>query len=360
MRDGKLVLIFLGILVFIAVGFVLHILQPILLPFVVAVFLSRIFGPLNAALRRRRVPAALSILLVLIVVSAVLFVFGAAVYSSAQAFSAAVPRYQERSKELVAQATGWLTASFPSLQARIQQWNWQEVLKASTLTGFLAATVGSFLLFFNDAFLVLLFLVFLLAGSEEFPEKLRRAMPENAERVSAMMHNIESGVRRYIVTKTLFNLTTGALVTTLLAAFGVDFPLLWGLLTFLAHYIPSVGAVISVGLPTIFLFLQFPPGTALLIAILNGALQFVMGNAVEPRIMGSSLDLSPLLVLIALLFWGFLWGPWGMILSVPITSTIKIICENVGPLRPVAVLMSGSLEHTKPVPGPSKVGEVPA
>jgi AI-2 transport protein TqsA len=360
MRDGKLVLIFLGILVFIAVGFVLHILEPILLPFVVAVFLSRIFGPLNAALRRRRVPAALSILLVLIVVSAVLFIFGTAVYSSAQSFSASLPRYQERSKELVAQSTGWLVASFPSLQAQIQQWNWQEVLKASTLTGYLAATVGSFLLFFNDAFLVLLFLVFLLAGSEEFPEKLRRAMPENAERLSAMMHNIESGVRRYIVTKTLFNLTTGAMVTTLLAAFGVDFPLLWGLLTFLAHYIPSVGAVISVGLPTIFLFLQFSPGTALLIAILNGVLQFVMGNAVEPRIMGSSLDLSPLLVLIALLFWGFLWGPWGMILSVPITSSIKIICENIGPLRPVAILMSGSLEHAKPGPGPAEVDEAPA
>ena len=107
---------------------------------------------------------------------------------------------------------------------------------------------------------------------------------------------------------------TGSLVTALLAAFGVDFPLLWGLLTFLAHYIPSVGAVISVGLPTIFLFLQFSPGTALLIALLNAALQFIMGNAVEPRIMGSSLDLSPLLVLIALIFWGWLWGPWGMML----------------------------------------------
>jgi predicted PurR-regulated permease PerM len=361
MRDGKLVLIFLGILVFIAIGFVLHILQPILLPFVVAVFLSRIFGPLNAALRRRRVPAALSILLVLVLVSAVLFIFGSAIYSSAQSFTAALPRYQERSKELVAQLTGWLAASFPRLQAQTRQWDWQEVLKASSLTGFLAATVGSFLLFFNDAFLVLLFLVFLLAGSEEFPQKLRLALaPESAERLAAMMHNIESGVRRYILTKTLFNLVTGSLVTALLAAFGVDFPLLWGLLTFLAHYIPSVGAVISVGLPTIFLFLQFPPGTALLIALLNAALQFIMGNAVEPRIMGSSLDLSPLLVLIALLFWGFLWGPWGMILSVPITSSIKIICENVAPLRPIAVLMSGSLQQAKPAPGPAKVGKAPA
>jgi AI-2 transport protein TqsA len=359
MRDGKLVLIFLGILVFIAVGFVLHILQSILLPCVVAVFLSRIFGPLNLALRRRRVPAPLSILLVLIVVSGVLALFAFAVYSSAQSFSEALPRYQQRSKELAAEASKWLAAS-PWMQAQVQRLNWQEVLKASSLTTFLATTVGSFLLFANDAFLILLFLVFILAGSEDFPAKLRRAMPRNAERLGDMMHNIEAGVRKYILTKTLFNLTTAALVTTLLAAFGVDFPLLWGLLTFLAHYIPSVGAVISVSLPTIFLFLQFSPGLALLIALLNGVLQFMMGNAVEPRIMGSSLDLSPLLVLSALLFWGWLWGPWGMILSVPIMSSIKIICENVEPLRPVAVLMSGSPEHGKAGPAPAAAGEVPA
>jgi AI-2 transport protein TqsA len=357
MRDGKLVLIFLGILVFIAVGFVLHILQSILLPCVVAVFLSRIFGPLNAALRRRGVPSALSILLVLIVVSGVLAVFGFAVYSSAQSFSAALPRYEQRSKQLLTEVSGWL-AGIPWLQAQVQHLNWQEALKATSLPAFLATTVGSFLLFFNDAFLILLFLVFILAGSEEFPRKLQRAMPENAERLGSMMHNIEAGIRRYILTKTLFNLTTATMVTILLAAFGVDFPLLWGLLTFLAHYIPSVGAVISVSLPTIFLFLQFSPGLALLIALLNGALQFLMGNAVEPRIMGSSLDLSPLLVLSALLFWGWLWGPWGMILSVPIMSSIKIICENVGPLRPVAVLMSGSADHGKPAP--AKAGAAPA
>jgi AI-2 transport protein TqsA len=361
MRDTKLIPIFLGILVFIAVGFVLHILQPILLPFVVAVFLSRIFGPLNAALRRRRVPAALSILLVLILVSAAITIFAWAVYSSAQAFTAGLPRYQQRSKELLTGITGWLVATFPFLRTQIQEWHWQEAVGVSSVAGFVAGAVGAFLLFFNDAFIILLFLVFLIAGSEAFPGKLRRALaPERAEQLAAMMQNIEAGVRRYLMTKTLFNLMVGALVTALLAMFGVDFPLLWGLITFLAHYIPSVGAVISVGLPTIFLFLQFSPGLALLIALLNAALQFILGNAVEPRIMGSSLDLSPLLVLISLLFWGFLWGPWGMILSVPITSTIKIICENVEPLRPIAVLMSGSHQAPKPRPSPARVSETPA
>ncbi len=360
MRDGKLVLIFLGILVFVAVGFVLHILQPILVPFVVAVFLSRIFGPLNKALRLRRVPAALSILLILVLVSASLAIFGSALYSSVQAFTSALPKYQERFKELLAGFSGWL-ASVPFLQKQVQRLDWQEAVKGTSVAGWAAATLTSLVLFFNDAFLVLLFLVFLLSGSEEFPLKLRRALaPQRAERIGEMMHNIETGIRRYIITKTLFNLTVGAMVTTLLAAFGVDFPLFWGLLAFLAHYIPSVGAVISVALPTIFLFLQLSPGMALLISLLNAALQFTMGNAVEPRIMGSSLDLSPLLVLLSLLFWGWLWGPWGMVLSVPIASAIKIICENVEPLRPVAVLMSGSLEHAKPQPGPATVEETAA
>jgi AI-2 transport protein TqsA len=363
MRDSKLIVIFLGLLAFIAVGFVLHILQPILLPFVVAVFLSRIFGPLNASLRRRRVPAALSILLVLVLVSGALLIFAWGLYSSGQAFTAALPRYQQRSKELLGGIMDWLAASFPPLHAQIRQWHWQEAIGVSSVTGMVAAMVGSFLLFFNDAFIVLLFLVFLLAGSEGFPHKLRQALraPGSAERLGAMMQNIEAGVRRYLLTKTLINLMAGSLVTALLAAFGVDFPLLWGLLTFVAHYIPSVGAVISVGLPTIFLFLQFSPGTALLIALLNAALQFLIGNAVEPRIMGSSLDLSPLLVLVSLIFWGWLWGPWGMVLSVPITSTIKIVCENIEPLRPLAVLMSGSLEASKPQPLPAvQAGETPA
>jgi predicted PurR-regulated permease PerM len=352
MRDSKLVLIFLGILAFVAVGVVLRMLEPVLVPFVVAVFLSRIFGPLNKALRRRRVPAALSILLILILVSIGIVIFGSAVYSSAQAFSSALPKYQARLKGLLAEVSTWL-ASIPLLHGQIQRLDWQDAVNGGAVASWVGATLTSFVLFFNDAFLVLLFLVFLLSGSEEFPQKLRRALNSaDAERVSGMMHNIETGIRRYIVTKTLFNLTVGAMVTALLAAFGVDFPLLWGLLAFLAHYIPSVGAVISVGLPTIFLFLQFSPGMALLIALLNAVVQFVMGNAVEPRIMGSSLDLSPLLVLITLIFWGWLWGPWGMVLSVPITAAIKIICENVEPLRPVAILMSGSLEHAKPQPRP--------
>lgn len=345
MRETKLTVILLGVLAFIALGFVLHQLEPILLPFVVAVFLAQIFAPLNAALRRRRVPAALSILLVLVLVSIGILIFSWVLYTSAQSFTAALPKYQARLQGMLQGISGWLAVSFPRLASQIQQYRWEQAVEMSSLTGFLAAMVGSFLVFFNDMFLILLFLVFLLSGSETFPGKLRRAFTaEHAERLDTVRRNVQSQVRKYLLTKTLFNLTIGTLVAILFAACGVDFPLFWGLLTFLAHYIPSIGAVVSVGLPAAFLFLQFSPGTALLIAAVNAALQFVMGNAVEPRIMGTSLNLSPLLVLLALIFWGWLWGPWGMVLAVPITSMIKIICENVPPLRPLAVLMSDTVE----------------
>ncbi|HKI03078.1 MAG TPA: AI-2E family transporter [Thermoanaerobaculia bacterium] len=358
MRDTKLILILLGILVFIAVGFVLRMLEPVLVPFVLAVFLSRIFSPLVAALRRRRVPAPLAILLVLILVSIAIVIFSVVLYSSAMSFTEAMPRYQERLKGLLADGSGWLAASFPQLQAQI---HWDKIVEVSSLTGVLAGVVGSFLIFFNDGFLVLLFLVFMLSGSEAFPRKLRRAFAaEHAERLDTVMRDIEEETRRYLLMKTVINLATGVAVALLLAAFGVDFPLFWGLVTFLAHYIPSLGAVLSVGLPAIFLFLQFSPGMALLIALLNAALQFAVGNVIEPRVMGESMDLSTLLVLLSLIFWGWLWGPWGMILSVPITSMIKIVCEHIEPLRPLAVLMSGSHGSPPPQASPARSAEAGA
>jgi predicted PurR-regulated permease PerM len=292
---------------------------------------------------------------VLVLVSGAILVFSWLLYSSAQSFTESLPRYQARLEGIVAGVSDWLGASFPWIAARLSQWQWAEAVEFSSVAGVLATTAGSFLVFFSDAFLVLLFLVFLLSGSEAFPEKLERALASrHAARVGAVRRNIEAEIRKYLLTKTFFNLVHGALVTLLLAAFGVDFAVLWGFLAFLAHYIPNVGAVISVGLPAVFFFLQFSPGKALLVALLNMALQFVMGNAVEPRVMGTSLNLSPLLVLLSLIFWGWLWGAWGMVLAVPITSMLKIVCENVEPLRPLGVLMSGRLEPAPPQTSPAR------
>ena len=346
MRDTKLIVIFLAVLVFFTVGFMLKLLAAILLPLAVAFFLSMIFSPLVGELRRRKVPGAVSILLVLLLVSATLLVFSWIFYSSAQSFIAALPRYQARLVTIQSGVSHRLGTSFPWLQNQIQHMQWDQAVDVSSMTGLLASWLGSFFLVINELFLVLLYLVFLLIGNESFPQKLNRAFAEErADRLGAVMHNIEQQVRKYLVMKTVVNLINATIVTILLTLCGVDFPLVWGFVTFLAHFIPQVGAVLSVGLPTIFMFIQFEsPGWALLVSALNLAVQFSVGNVVEPRMMGTSLDLSPLLVLLSLIFWGWLWGAWGMVLAVPITSMIKIVCENVEPLHPIAVLMSGGHE----------------
>lgn len=346
MRDTKIILILLAILTFLMLGFVLNMLQAILIPLVVAVFLFQLFTPLMTALRARRVPASLSILLVLIVVSAVLLLSSWILYSTLSSFSDSLPRYQHRLAEGLDHASTRLVSAIPRLRGPIARFRWEEALEISSITSMAAAGLGSFLVFFSDLVLILLFLVFLLLGSESFPLKLGRALnPRYAERVAEVMHNIEEQVRRYLLTKTLINLGNGTVVAILFASFGVDFPLLWGFVTFLAHYIPQIGGVLSVGLPTLFLLLQFDSvGWALFVAGLNMAVQFIIGNVVEPEVMGERLDLSPMLVLLSLIFWGWLWGPWGMVLAVPITATIRIVCENVRPLQPIAVLMSDSAE----------------
>jgi AI-2 transport protein TqsA len=347
MRDTKLILVLLGILVFLALGFILHLLESILLPFVVAVFLSQIFRPAMTALRRKGVPATVAILLVLLGVSAVLLGFAWVIYNSAVSFRQSLPQYEARLTGLVDGLEARLVSTFPFLRQEVERFDWHQVVKVSSVTGLAAAGVVSFLGFFNELFLVLLYLVFLISGSESFPAKLERALAaERARRVATVLANIEAQVRKYLVAKTVMNLVNGLLVTLLLTLFGVDFAPLWGFLTFVAHFIPQFGAIISVGLPALFLILQFDSlGWALLIAALNLALQFFIGNVVEPRTMGHSLNLSPVLVLLSLIFWGWLWGPWGMVLSVPITSTLKIVCENVEPLQPLAVLMSGSVKQ---------------
>lgn len=350
MRDTKIILILLSILTFLLLGFVLNLLQAILIPLVVAVFLFQIFTPLMSALRARRVPASLAIGIVLIVVSAVLLLSSWILYSTLSSFADSLPRYQHRLTGFLDDASARLTATFPRLRGPLDRFRWEEALEISSVTSMVAAGLGSFLVFFSDLVLILLFLVFLLLGSESFPLKLGRALnPRHAERAAEMMHNIEEQVRRYLLTKTLINLGNGAVVAILFASFGVDFPLLWGFVTFLAHYIPQIGGALSVGLPAIFLVLQFDSvGWALFVASLNMAVQFIIGNVVEPEVMGERLDLSPLLVLLSLIFWGWLWGPWGMVLAVPITATLRIVCENVRPLQPIAVLMSASTEAEAP------------
>ena len=161
--------------------------------------------------------------------------------------------------------------------------------------------------------------------------------------MAEVLKTVDSQVRQYLVTKTLISLGTGILTWLVLLILGVDFPLVFGFIASVLNYIPNIGSTIAVLFPFALSLLQFESlGVPLGVILGLGGTQMVMGNVVEPRIMGYRLNLSPLLILVSLIFWGWLWGMWGMILAVPMMAAIKIVMENLDPVKPIAALMSGS------------------
>jgi predicted PurR-regulated permease PerM len=342
-RQLRVITVLLAALVIFMIGVVLHELSSVLLPFVIALLLAFIFKPMVLALERRRVPIALSLIIVVALVGGILSLVSMLIYSSVDSFMDNLPTYQERLSALntrIAAALAWGAEKVGADPAKIGVAN---IIQWSTVTSIATASLGAFLNMLSNGFLVLLFLLFLLAGAGELTIKVRHAFAEGtAARIAQIVENIDVQVRQYLVAKTILSVGMGIFTTVVLAIFGVDFAVLWGLLAFLLNYIPNVGSLIATVFPVLIAILQFDSlVTPIILLIILVVGHNVIGNVIEPKMMEFSLNLSPVLILVMLIFWGWLWGIWGMILAIPITSTIKIVCENVEPLKPLAILMSG-------------------
>lgn len=349
-QHNNLFLIILGLIAVFLLGVTLMQLKVVLMPLVLAILLSVIFKPGILWLRAKRVPMAVALFLVLIVSSAVLFLVGWVLFSSTQSFIEELPKYEAKAGVIVSDVESFLLTAATRFNMDVAEVNWSDAFDWSSVSAAVTSGVGSFISFVSTTFLVLLFMLFILAGSGELAEKIRAAFPESqAEKIANLVSNVDGQVRKYLVTKTLISLGTGTLTWFCLFVLGVDFPLVWGFLAFMLNYIPNIGSTIAVLFPFAVSLLQFETLVIPLIVILGlGALQMTMGNVIEPRIMGFSLNLSPLLILVSLITWGWLWGVWGMILAVPTTATMKILFENIGPLRPMSVLMSSVVKPNAP------------
>lgn len=343
LRESRLTTLLLAILVIFALGFVLHQLRSIFKPLSIAIFLSFVFEPLVNFLTEIKIPKFFAFLISLIVIFGILFLLGLIIYSSIDSFTQEFPKYQVKFVSLYQNILETLKISHDRLRTYIERINLADIWKNLSLTSFLTSTVGSFISFLTNLFLVLLFTIYIVLGKEHLMSKVEKAFPtKRAGSIYQIIKNINTGMRKYLLAKTMISLSTGILVTIILLIFGVDFAFVWGLLTFLLNFIPNIGSVIATIPPIFVAFFQygsiFP---ALWVAILLTATQTTMGNMVEPRLMGKSLNLSPLVVIISLIFWGFIWGPVGMVLAVPISSAIQIICANINSLKPISVFMGG-------------------
>ncbi|MEZ5478657.1 MAG: AI-2E family transporter [Thiolinea sp.] len=199
--------------------------------------------------------------------------------------------------------------------------------------------------FFGMAILVFIYIIFLAAEQQNLPAKLLALFPEKDRQQHAqeILQRINQNIRAYLGIKTLVSLLTGLLTYLVLIGFGVDFPAFWGFLVFLLNYIPNLGSMLGVMFPALLALVQFETYWPFVwISLSLTSIQFIIGNLVEPRLMGNRLNLSGLVIILSLAVWGSLWGITGMILSVPIMVILMIILSMYEQTRPLAILMSSN------------------
>ncbi len=350
MQGDRFVTILLSVLTFIAVGAVLFALRTVLLPFVGAVLLSYMFKPIVSWANSKNIPMFVSLIVVVLIVMVILVGLGFTLYGTTTAFLDALPRYQARLETITHDSFMYARQLGERWGVDMTEYLSSPPFDVKTAVAWLQSGFSSFLLVFSNGFIVVLFLLFILAGTGTLAPKIASAFSsQRARTLYQIASNIDAQIKQYLLTKGLVSLLTGCIATIVLLIIGVDFPFLWGFLTFLLNFIPNFGSIIATLFPVTVSLLQFD--NLIVPVLVLGLLittQSVMGNVFEPRIMASSLNLSPLVILFSLIFWGWLWGVWGMVIAVPITSSLKIVCENIEPLHPIAVLMGGAIKPESP------------
>lgn len=308
--------------------------QSLVVPFMLALFFAIIAAPAVNWLQRKRIPPAAAVVIVVMLMLAVLSVVGVVLGGSVNRFVAAIPQYQER-------IDGLLDA-IPTYAERfdleVDRSELQDVISPGSVMGWLGSGLKGLAAILSNTFLISLIVVFMLLEGLWLPTKLRVAFGESSE-VVQQVGLATTQIQRYLAVKTVISLATGALVAAWTAIVGLDFALVWGLLAFLLNFIPTIGSLIAAVPAVLLALVQLGPGSALAVAIGYLVVNVLFGNIIEPNVMGRTLGLSTLVVFLSLVFWGWVLGTVGMLLSVPLTMIIKIILESNERTRPIAIML---------------------
>jgi len=327
----------------------------ILLPLLFAIFFTILSQPLMSWLRRHRVPTWIAVLLTVIanlmVVAAALLMVG----GSINAFSDSLPIYREQLDNRLQDTIDWLSERgidssqlnwIDSLDSEIAEARPPAPFELGAVLGIVGTTLRGIAGVVAAALLILLMMIFILFETAGLPLKLQRAFGWEAEHLERLS-KATLEIQRYLGIKTVISLATGVLAGLWVWGLGVDFPLLWGLLAFLLNYIPSLGSIFAAVPAVAITLIAGDVPRALLVALGYLVINMVLGNFLEPHLMGRRFGLSPLVVFLSLVFWGWVWGPLGMLLSVPLTMILKIMLENTKDFRWLARLLGPT---PKPVP----------
>ena len=317
----------------------------VVLPFLVAVFLAVVSVPLMRWLERHKVPQPLAVLGTVLSAVGVIILLGLVVGQTVSAFTAAAPGYQARLQDLMDSVVVLLDdVGVPAEEIRALD------LLPPGLFDMVGGVVGAIASFASNTFLVLLTAVFIMMEAAGFGAKLRAAFGQDAN--FGQFEQMTQQVQKYLVIKTAISAGTGLVVGLWVAALGLDFALLWGLVAFILNFIPNLGSIIAAVPAVLLALVQFGPARAGVIALGYVVINLIFGNFVEPLLMGRRLGLSTLVVFVSLVFWGWVWGPIGMLFSVPLTMVVKIALENTKDFRWVAVMLDANPSASPP----SRVG----
>lgn len=361
--QDKTVKFFIVVMGLVFITIILKELQNIFIPFVIAYLLYFLFNPLNNFLERKRIPLGITVLLDVIIIALLTWGISFFIIDSFSRFGSQFPIYAEKLNKIVidvAVSLGIHDKFFSNFSIQ----NLIKTIDYKLLAGNLFNSTFSIL---GNILFVLFFFVFVVTGHQSTYEsikkryvyqkvrpelkKIKKNYKENPELRTEMTRNLESNlnseklkkeekltstfkeineqIKKYIVSKILLNFSAGIIVTAILALFGLDFPIIWGMFTFLFNFIPTIGSAIALILPVLMVLIQFGSiGYALLIGLIIIGVQTLIFNLLEPAIVGKSLNLNPLLILLSVLVWGYIWGIIGMLLAVPLTAIIKIIISN--------------------------------
>ncbi|KTD16778.1 AI-2E family transporter [Legionella jordanis] len=322
------------------IGFLLIAGRSLLIPLVIAVFIWHLLNTLNNGMQRipligHRLPNWFSMILSLCVAAILVKILIDIITNNVNEVINASPRYQEN-----------LTNIFNAMDQRYHikaLANLDSFLQDLSVQRILVNIYGVFTTITSSAVLILLYVVFLFVEQHFFKQKLQALFPhiEHRELVQNISNHIVRDTQTYLGLKTLLSLITAIASWVIMKSVGLDFAEFWALLIFFLNFIPNIGAIIATAFPMLLALIQFQSWVPFFI-ITSGivTVEFVIGNMVEPRFLGKSLNLSPLVILIALALWGAIWGILGMFLSVPITVMMMIIFAHFDATRPIAILLS--------------------
>ncbi len=355
---------FIAVIGITVIAIVLKELSQIFIPFVIAYFLYFLFTPLNTFLQKKKIPSFAVVILDILIIVLIIWGTSSFIIGSVIRFGKQVPEYFDKLNNIVS----GIAVSLKIKATFFRDFSIQKLISGIDYQHLAGGIFSSTVPLIGSALFILFFFIFVFSGHQMFYEAiknryvLKKVKPElkkikkkyrasmedpntdynqwlndklNMERQEkeAKLANtfkaITEQIQRYIIIKISDNLAAGIVVTIFLAILGVDFPIIWGLFVFLLNFIPSIGSAIALILPVIMTLLQTGSLTfALVVFVIIAAIQTLFFNLIETSLLGRRLNLNPMLILLAVLIWGYIWGIMGMLFAVPLTAIIKIIISN--------------------------------